>query len=250
MNAILLVWNYLKSNHEFQFLFTTRLNTDALENFFGTIRQQGGISDNPTPVQFSRAFRKLFFSSCLTSLAGNCVQDMDELLAQLGRTSNSKPLVNVLSQPQTPEIGPTDYRETNVSSNIFKENAIAYVSGYLFYKCTKIHSCSSCTEALVATNLDDSRKLFCHFKAYQQKASDFGGLHAPTNCYLNYITHLEDVFVQHFSIYTKSTHIGDTILKLLKQVPTTSQCCPEFPGLFAEAVFENSNLLQFKVCQP
>jgi hypothetical protein len=62
INALILIWNKLKSNHQFKFLFTRRLNTDPLENFFGTIRQQGGNSDNPTPVQFTRAFRKLFLA--------------------------------------------------------------------------------------------------------------------------------------------------------------------------------------------
>ena len=41
-NAILLIWEHLKTNHDFKFLLTRRLNTDRLENFFGTIRQQGG----------------------------------------------------------------------------------------------------------------------------------------------------------------------------------------------------------------
>ena len=48
INAIILIWKHLQQNHNFKFLFTCRLNTDPLENFLGTIRQQGGNSDNPT----------------------------------------------------------------------------------------------------------------------------------------------------------------------------------------------------------
>ena len=61
LNAILLIWEHLKTTKDFKFLLTRRLNTDPIENFFGTIRQQGGNSDNPTPSQFTSAFRKLFF---------------------------------------------------------------------------------------------------------------------------------------------------------------------------------------------
>ena len=82
IKAVLLIWNHLQQNHGFKFLLTRRLNTDPLENFFGSIRQQGGNSDNPTPIQFKHAFRKLFFSSFLNSSTGNCADDFDNLLAQ------------------------------------------------------------------------------------------------------------------------------------------------------------------------
>ena len=47
IKAVLLIWNLLQQNHGFKFLLTRRLNTDPFENFFGSIRQQGGNSDNP-----------------------------------------------------------------------------------------------------------------------------------------------------------------------------------------------------------
>ena len=59
INAIRLIWDHLHQNHGFKFLLTRRLNTDPIENFFGTIRQQGGNSDNPTPVH--TCFQKTFF---------------------------------------------------------------------------------------------------------------------------------------------------------------------------------------------
>ena len=65
LNAILLIWEHLKTTKDFKFLLTRRLNTDPIENFFGTIRQQGGNSDNPTPSQFTSAFRKLFLAPSL-----------------------------------------------------------------------------------------------------------------------------------------------------------------------------------------
>ncbi len=70
--------------HDFESLLTRRLNTDPIQNFFGTIRQQGGNSDNPTTVQFCRSFRKLFFSSLLDSSTGNCDRDLDTLLRDTG----------------------------------------------------------------------------------------------------------------------------------------------------------------------
>eukprot|EP00795_Rhopilema_esculentum_P005684 gene5684-10928_t len=37
-----------------------QLNQDPFENCFGSMQQQTGNADNPTPVQFVRAYRKLF----------------------------------------------------------------------------------------------------------------------------------------------------------------------------------------------
>ena len=237
LNAILLIWEHLKTNHDFKFLLTRRLNTDPLENFFGTIRQQGGNSDNPTPAQFSSAFRKLFFSSFLTSSAGNCDADFDNLLASFGKTSKAKPLISTPTEPQTLEIGPTDYTGSNIDSNITKENALAYVAGYLLHKSMKIHTCPTCTDAVQCKNLDDNRKLFCYFKAFDQTQDSFEGLHAPTNCFLDYVIQLEDTFFKHFSIYNKSLSVGASILKLLKKIPVPFQCCDKFPLDFLQKLF-------------
>ena len=232
INAILLIWEHLKTNHEFKFLLTRRLNTDPLENFFGSIRQQGGNSDNPTPVQFTRAFRKLFFSSFLNTSSGNCAEDFDDLLGQCTEKPNVPIVVATPSQPQMPQtldIGPTDYRELNVSSNLMRANAIAYVSGYLLQKCFKQHCCQTCTTALVSSELDDERKLFCYFKAYESDKGTFGALHAPTIPCLEYVTQLEDLFISSFSVYTKSSCIGKTILAKLKSSPVAFKTCPDFP---------------------
>jgi hypothetical protein len=40
---------------------------------------------------------------------------------------------------------------------------------------------------------------FCFFKAFDQTENTFGGLHAPTNCFLDYIMELKDVFFKNFS---------------------------------------------------
>ena len=175
LNAIILIWEHLKTKHNFKFLLTRRLNTDPLENFFGTIRQQGGNSDNPTPVQFSSAFRKLFFSTFLTSSTGNCAADFDDLLANFEKKGKARPVISTPTTQHTStlEIGPVDYREDAIDSNIVKDNAIAYVAGYLLHKCLKIHTCPKCTDELQCNNLDDNRKLLCYFKAYDQTEGTF-----------------------------------------------------------------------------
>ena len=230
LNAIILIWDDLSKNHNFKFLLTRRLNTDPLENFFGTIRQQGGNSDNPTPIQFIRAFRKLFFSSFLSSSTGNCADDYGSLLASQYTEKPDVPvLVTPSTQPPNLAIETTDYRENNVQANLLKDNPIAYVSGYLLHKCFKKHTSPTCTKALVSSNLEDDRNLLCFFKAYDSEEKIFGGLNAPSPLYLEYVKQLEDAFVADFSIYTKSDLVGKKLLSKLQTTPVPFQSCPDFP---------------------
>ena len=240
IKAILLIWDQLHQNYGFKFLLTRRLNTDPIENFFGSIRQQGGNSDNPTPIQFTRAFRKLFFSSFLNSSTGNCADDLDNLLAQFAEAKSRKSNVPAMAAlPKVAphlEIGTVDYRENEVSENLLKDNPIAYVAGYLLQKCFKLHECSTCREAVVTEKLEDNRNLLCFFKAYKSEKS-FGGLLAPATSYLQYVIQLEDLFVKDFSMYTKSVGVGKSILMKLQDVPVSFQHCPEFPFQYLLKLF-------------
>ena len=161
------------------------------------------------------------------SLIPICAEDLDSLLSQFSSNSNNAVLVHPPTQPQTLNIGATDYREQDVSSSIVQENAVTYVARYLLKKYFDIHQCSHCKEILASTNLDSSSKLFCYLKNYKEENSS--GLQMPSQCLLDYILHLEDRFVNHFSVYTKSTKVGDDLLKIFKSTPVNFQQCPAFP---------------------
>ena len=237
INAIRLIWDHLHQNHGFKFLLTRRLNTDPIENFFGTIRQQGGNSDNPTPIQFTRAFRKLFFSLFLNSSRGNCDDDFDDLLAQFSNVDSSVPvLVPSTGHQSDDHIDTTDYKEKEVSDNLLKDNPIAYAAGYLLRKTFQKHKCSSCESALVKDQLEDNRNYLCFFKAYESDKS-FGGLIAPTAPFLEYVIRLENIFVTNFSTYTKSNGIRKKILLQLQKVPVPFEQCPHFALQFLLKLF-------------
>ena len=224
INAICQIWDHLQQNHGFKFLLTRRLNTDPIENFFGTIRQQGGNSD----IQFTHAFRKLFFSSFLNSSRGNCDDDFDNLLAQFSKADSTVPaLIPAPTSPRSDDIISTDYRDKEVRDNLLKDNPIAYVAGYLLRKCFHIHQCPTCKSALVTNELEENRNLLCFFKAYESEKT-FGGLLAPTKPCLDYVTKLEDQFVRDFSAYTKSEGIRKKILVHPQSVPVPFTVCSEF----------------------
>ncbi len=128
------------------FLLTRRLNQDPLENFFGTIRQQGGNSDTPTPLQFTRAFKKLFFDHYQILPSGNCSEDFDSMLTGMNNQKDDNIPKEHNGQPESAmfEVDVKDYK-TCLESNLIGMNAITYVSGYLLKKCFSKHSCDICT---------------------------------------------------------------------------------------------------------
>ena len=240
INAILFLWKELHEKESLKFLLTRRLNQDPLENFFGAIRQQGGNVDNPTPLQFTRAFRKLFYDNFLAPTNGNCFQDFDVVLvgtdfptAHLTTYSKSSP---GSQQPQVPfDFDVADYNLVPIESNVTGINAITYVAGYLLKKCLLKHQCSVCKDHLTTDELNDESQLFCWFKAYPSSNKPFGGLLCPSSFFVSYICKLEDKFVAEFSKRFHKPGIGNSLLQHLEKFTFTE--CKEFPSVYLLKIF-------------
>ena len=91
INALLGLWQYLKTQQNFQFILTGRLNQDCAENLFSIIRGKGGFRDNPDPQQFKEAFKyvvadKLFVQSSYS----NCKVDRDNILLDISTVAMAK----------------------------------------------------------------------------------------------------------------------------------------------------------------
>ena len=198
------MWHKLNEEHDVTYLVTRQLNQDPLENFFGSIRQQGGNSDNPTPNQFKGAYRKLFHTNPLTVSAANCEQDENELLAQLSDI-RELPEVPVVEKPL--KIVSTDYSNEQVENRVFKDNAMAYVAGYLLRKTYSKHKCEKCS-VLSNNNRMENQNVFMMFKAYES-SSTFSGLVVPSADMFAYAKQLEDAFMEYFSNIKKKSGIGE-----------------------------------------
>jgi hypothetical protein len=131
IKSIIQLWDKLKF-YNFPFLQTRRINQDCLENFFGTVRQQGGNSYNPTCIQFQRAFKKLFGVKFLQyTNSQNCIEDKDEIL-NIIRTPYLSECTKIISSPPLKilQIPNHDY----YAMDLPEENAFKYVCGFLIKK--------------------------------------------------------------------------------------------------------------------
>lgn len=135
---------YLK-DEGLNFIFTRRLNQDPLEKFFGAIRQQGGNRRDPTPIQFRRAFSKLFITNMLkSSPSSNCQEDLCDLFLN-GNKILSKVNTTITNDAQNSTeatiIVSLDAAD-DYNFDLPTVNAVIYVSGYLLFKCLQKHHCS------------------------------------------------------------------------------------------------------------
>ena len=121
INASVSIWEKIHQEGIPSFLVTRRLNQDPLKTFFGSIRQQGGNSDNPTPIQFIRAYRALFHVDLLT-VAGNCDIDDNNLMAGLQHLDDKPHICPSYDNSEPTEILSTDYASEHSQTQIVKAN--------------------------------------------------------------------------------------------------------------------------------
>lgn len=226
INSVQSLWETLKSKN-YSFLLTRNLNQDCLENFFGLIRNCCGNSRNPTPIQFCRAFKKLFTQKYFNEVEGaNCIQDINKVLLTvtpdvLQEYKNID--VPTLTNNSALKVYTCDYR--NLSST--DGNALVYITGYLLKKCLLQHSCDTCTKYNDEKTLQKEAAVFLEFKAYST-SKNYGGLNLPPINIVEYVKQLETIFVENFNKISCYENVGAKLKELYDNIPFTHPC-KEFP---------------------
>ena len=223
IRSILGIWKKLQQEENISFLVTRQLNQDPIENFFGCIRQQGGNSDNPTPIQFIRAYRKLFHINLLSVVSGNCEADKNNLLVNIEHLEQNRQILSSITSPPTIIIDSTDYASEDFQKEILKNNAVSYVAGYLLRKTFAKHKCDDCS-ALATGNLDFDQGAFLFFKAYNNESNLFGGLVAPSELMITFTLNLEDEFTKHMQTLRKTAEVGKELLHKLEKIKLDVHC--------------------------
>ena len=95
ISSLIHLWKDLEQ-YEFKFLYTRRLNQDALKKLFSVMRLKGGSCDNPTPIDFARMFKQVSSRQLLpASVGSNCELDVADVLATIATPLPDKTRVRV-----------------------------------------------------------------------------------------------------------------------------------------------------------
>jgi hypothetical protein len=212
-----------------------------------------GNCDNPTPLQFTRAFRKFFFNNYLLPMGtGNCTPDLDSILVHNKAVKNSKTAKidsNVASKEEKEnssvqlmlfhKIQDVDYKSSTIEENLISNNATTYVCGYLL-RCLEKHNCQTCSSALIKNELDSTDKLLCYFKAYETSRQPFGGLTVPDDGLIQYILKAEQIFIEVFPTFISKPGIAKQLVSMIPQFQVKEY--KQFPSQFLVELFVRMRL--------
>ncbi|KAK3932240.1 Retinol dehydrogenase 11, partial [Frankliniella fusca] len=79
LSGALELTDYLTSQVGYSYFMTKRMNQDALEHFFGKVRQSNGPSSHPDPLQFIQIYRLLSVGSLIKPPRGSNITGADML---------------------------------------------------------------------------------------------------------------------------------------------------------------------------
>ncbi|KAK3919871.1 Transposable element P transposase [Frankliniella fusca] len=190
---------FLREKEGFLYVMTARLNQDALERFFGLMRQSCGRNTHPEPRVFAQLFRLLSIYSLVKPIRGSNITGGDmvttllnlEDLRKKPKAERHKALSDKLDEiilgenlEDIPEV--LDHVDHAYLNETVDEFALRYVSGFMARHAKKYaNNCSDCLESLQkpATERNDLDLLITH--------KSRGGLIYPSDKLVNLVGILE-----------------------------------------------------------
>lgn len=237
ISSTLPVLEYLTKSVGYRYLMTSRLSTDPLENFFGIVRQSSGCNAHPSPEQFLVTINLLSFSNLARSVDGaNANPDVVSALMSVDDKENvpikPKKIDEMLSEGRLDE-AEVSLEKTKSSMQHFSfvveksdSRLIYYVAGYVARKCVLQLKCTLCKDLLLVQSAKAAAEgLPSSFTEY----CDWGGLLYPSRELHNFISCLENIFTECFSLRKLHTNSVCDVLAQVKAnfLPRNSVGCTE-----------------------
>jgi len=137
-----------------EYLLTYKFSQDHLELFFACVRSHVGANDNPSCRQFEVIFKRFLVHQDIRVTNGNCTpRDATCFLAMSSgvlkstkRKHHCESILKISSHEDIPDAG-----HLLQSLSEYKENVIAYISGYVVKMVEKSISCEECILSLHST---------------------------------------------------------------------------------------------------
>lgn len=119
INALKLLWDDLKNNYNFKFLFTRRLTQDCVENLFCIIRSKGGNNVIPNSVKF-RCNLRLIMVNQLLEPSTDSNSEVDACTFLLQRQELIKKSFNI----STLQSSKRQHDDTSINYNLAEKNSV------------------------------------------------------------------------------------------------------------------------------
>lgn len=228
LNSICLIDKLFKDDYYYFFTLNFRLNQDALENLFSTLRRHGNV--NPTPLQVKRCLRLItlcqFVDTHKTKRNYDCDNDEHyiDFFNTLKKTVNKEKKDESIIPPEECMYSQIyeneqDYSFVKPIENTIQCNVINNIIGSaISYVLRKQYVCRSCVITLTANDNNG-------FSIYTNNLS-FGFLENPSTPLFKYITTVEAHLQEHFHRCELHPQLFKHLLFMIKTwVPSTILLC-------------------------
>ncbi|EZA47403.1 THAP domain-containing protein, partial [Ooceraea biroi] len=138
MNSTLHITKYLFEKKVITYFLSYKMSQDHTETFFSSIRRMGGFNNNPTCLQFKRAYKKLMTHvHAIAPENANCtVQDKTYILQSEITTPNVDELDNIFTSFDH------DYQSSNSWCwNEYNTEVVTYIAGVVIKSIKKKIKC-------------------------------------------------------------------------------------------------------------
>lgn len=218
LNSLKHLYSSLIATAKLDHLKMYKISQDHLELFFGSVRSLGGYNNNPTARQFQSAYKKLVvrINDIPSFNTGNCIplEHIDILhysssdpVKVINRTSSNinSDLIDFEENVQeSATYNDHDYIETQntYTFNLFSQEIIIYIAGFVVRKLTLILKCETCLKSLFSPDKD----LFLNsFISLKNKGGNRGGLIYPSDDVITICLQTEKV-LRSFNYKNKSVN--------------------------------------------
>ncbi|XP_063544923.1 uncharacterized protein LOC134753089 [Cydia strobilella] len=224
----------LKDAKQIGMIQTRFCNLEPMLKFVKLIKKDAK-TNKPSSIKFTGSFSKLFVKYLVDlTPAPKSIGNMDDFLKM---ADGVKDCYEVYSGDRI-RLKDNDYRFTLPNTY-----AIIYVSSYLLYKCSILHTCKVFVEFMKRLVDLNKTKVYVHFKNCNKEAAFYGKLKLPPIEFPAYVERLDKYFITCFNNYFH-TNPAETIFRSLKNVPSWKFPCPCFPHEYMLKLFVRTRMYE------
>lgn len=230
IHCLLQLFEDLHGNHNVEFLLTSRLNQDCLENLFSVLRGKGGHRYNPDCREFKAAFRQTIVDAILVAGEGtNCQEDVDSFLFSFENISSHgapSAIKSRLQQDVPKGIQPLLSGQDQLPCPEVKEmNVLTYIGGYVANKISAA-VCGGCISVLTQ-EIDISNPEHRYLVEKMHSHDMQKGLTAPSRPLQEMLVIAEKTFRDSISSLTVTSGIRLKLVKrMVEATNRTTLFCP------------------------
>ncbi|KAH9374482.1 hypothetical protein HPB48_023054 [Haemaphysalis longicornis] len=226
IQSVLMLWEELSQNFDFDCLLTRNLQQDPLENFFGSVRQKHGCNEHPNVLQFIAALKHISVGKLfnLTS-RGNCEIQDTYVLARLAQGNpNEAPLLEVAEFPSSSEVSAEGLPD------ILEQNTLFCFSGHLVQQFLKSRPAECACGPLLRNEkavFSGSHQILALLRSHDEPGGLFGQFTAPSHGFFEAVMDMEKEFLEHVGV---CAHLHGTVAALqtvVRERLPLNLCCSE-----------------------